>query len=84
MGWYIRAFSHVTDIAQETLVDDCLVIFFIYAMHFAIFGRIDQIKHGRKRAEQVDATATAMTQIKHAFHFGMQLILVVKVWILPV
>jgi hypothetical protein len=53
-------------------------------VHFAVFGRINQVKHGRKRAAQVYAAAAAMTQVKHAFHFGVQLTFVVKVWIRPV
>jgi hypothetical protein len=53
-------------------------------VHFAVFGRINQVKHGRKRAAQIYAAAAAMTKIKHAFHFSVQLTFVVKVWICPV
>ena len=64
MRRHIRAFGHVTHVAEITLVDHFPIRLLIYAIEFAGLRPIDQIEQGRKGIAQIEAAAAAMADIE--------------------
>ena len=72
MRRHIRAFGHVTHVAEVTLVDYFPIGLLIYAIEFAGLRPIDQIEQGRKGIAQIEAAAAAMADIEYPFEFLLQ------------
>ena len=80
----VRAFRHVTDVAQIALIDDFHVIYFVYAIDFECCRFIDQIKQRRERVAETHTTATTVADVIHPLKFFIERILVPKIRIFPI
>jgi len=74
----IRAFGHVTQITQVTVIYNLPVIFLGDTIDFHGVGFIDQIKQGGKGMTQAYATTATMTDVIHSLQFFIESLLVIK------
>src|SRR5260370_42508799 len=83
MRRHIRAFGHVTHVAEVALVDHFPKGLLVYAIELAGLRFVDQIEQGRKGIAQIEAAAAAMADIEYPFEFLLQRTGVVELRILP-
>ena len=81
MGWHVRAFRQIAQIAQITLVDHFVIVSNIDAIDFECWTFIDQIKQGREGIAETHAASTAMTNIIDALEFFIEIVFVPELWI---
>jgi hypothetical protein len=81
MGWHVRAFCQIAQIAQITLVDHLVIVSDIDAIDFECWAFIDQIKQGREGVAEAHTASTTMTNIIDALEFFIETVFVPELWI---
>ena len=84
MRWNVRAFCHVTKIAEVAMIDYFPVVGLLHPVNFQRWGLVDQIEKSREGLAQANAAATTMTDVKDPSQFGKKFFLVEKLRIPPI
>ena len=80
----VRAFCHVTKIAEVAMIDYFPVVRFRHPIDFQRRGFVDQFEKSRKSLTQANAAAAAMTDVVDPSQFGQKFFLIDKFRVLPV
>ena len=81
---HIWAFRHVAHVAQVAMINDVPIDRLRNCVQFHALRLVNRIEQCWKRIAQVEAAATAVTNIEHALEFIEEFGLVVKLVALPV
>jgi hypothetical protein len=84
VGRDVRAFGHVAQVAEITVIHDLPVVLFGDAVHLHGIGFVDQIEQGGKGLAEADAATAAMADVVDPFQFLEQGFFVVKLRVLPI
>ena len=84
MWWNVRAFCHVTKIAEVAMIDYFPVVGLFHAIDFQRSGFVDQIEKSREGLAQANAAATTMADVVDSPQFGKKFFLVEKFRIPPI
>ena len=75
---HVRALGHVAHVAEITVVDDVPVELFGHAIEFHRVGFVDGVEQGRERVAEIEAAATAVTDIEDALQLGVERRIIVE------
>ncbi len=84
MRWNVRAFCHVTKIAEVAMIDYFPVVGLLHPIDFQRWGLVDQIEKRREGLAQANAAATTMADVVDSPQFGKKFFLVEKFRIPPI
>ena len=84
MRWNVRAFCHVTQIAEIAMIDYFPVVRFLHPINIQRWRFVDQIEKSREGLTQANAAAATMTDVVDPPQFSKKFFLVDKFRVPPV